>query len=200
MNTIQDYYGMAIRQNKGQLYAMKKSVCAILYHCSANEDNEDPHKYCPRSAESWCKYQADKITGKKEYKTKINISKAIHELMKPIFKDLSSDELLKKCTHGETQNANEALKKLVWQDCPEDNFVSRPIVEIATVSAVIHFNDGAHGISDVLSNLEIKPGMFTIVSSRLMNKTRTEKMNKKSTEKGKNRQKKLRSVKKDFRT
>ena len=63
INTIQNYCRMAIRQNKSQLYAIKKSVCAILYHCSANEDNEDRHKYCPRSAESWCKYQADKITG-----------------------------------------------------------------------------------------------------------------------------------------
>ena len=76
----------------------------------------DRHKYCPRSAESWCKYQADKTAGKKEYKTKINIPKAIHELMKPIFKDLSSDELLEKCTHDETQNANEALNNLIWQN------------------------------------------------------------------------------------
>ena len=40
LNTLQNHYGMAIRQNKGNLYAMKKSIVAILHHCSDIPDNE----------------------------------------------------------------------------------------------------------------------------------------------------------------
>ena len=43
---------------------MKKAVGAILYHLSANTNDEERHKFCPRSQDSWCKFQADKITQK----------------------------------------------------------------------------------------------------------------------------------------
>ena len=60
INTLQNYYGMSIRQNKGNLYRMKKAVAAILYHCSQNDNTEDRHKYCPRTSKhganiSWIK-------------------------------------------------------------------------------------------------------------------------------------------------
>ena len=32
MNSMQNYYGIAIRKTKGDLYAMKKAVGAILWH------------------------------------------------------------------------------------------------------------------------------------------------------------------------
>ena len=31
---MQNYYGMAIRQNAGQLHEMKKVIGAVLWHCS----------------------------------------------------------------------------------------------------------------------------------------------------------------------
>ena len=49
INTLQNHYGMAIRQNSDSLYAMKKSVVAILHHCSDISDNEKRHRYCPRT-------------------------------------------------------------------------------------------------------------------------------------------------------
>ena len=56
INTLQNYYGMAIRQNKGKLYSMKKSVAALIHHCSVNDDGEKSHKYCPIAKDSWCKF------------------------------------------------------------------------------------------------------------------------------------------------
>ena len=47
INTIQNYYGMAIRQNLNNIYAMKKAIIAILFHCSENVSLEDKHKFCP---------------------------------------------------------------------------------------------------------------------------------------------------------
>ena len=56
INSLQNDYGMAIRQNIGNLYEMKKSIIAILHHSSAIEDNDERHKYCPRTNTSWCKW------------------------------------------------------------------------------------------------------------------------------------------------
>ena len=59
--------------------------------------------------------------------------------------DLSSDTLLRKCLHGETQNANECLNFIVWTRCPKNTFVSKPVFQMAIHSAVLHFNDGTDG-------------------------------------------------------
>ena len=64
MNTLQNHYGIAIRQNTHNSYAMRKAVAAVLHHSTKNDDMDKRHQYCPRTADSWSKYQRDKITGK----------------------------------------------------------------------------------------------------------------------------------------
>ena len=66
--------------------------------------------------------------------------------LKPIFQLLSDDNLLEKCLHGQTQNANEAFNAVIWTRCAKNIFVSRPTFEMAINSAVLHFNDGRQGI------------------------------------------------------
>ena len=198
INTIQNYYGLAIRQNIGNLYSMKKAVGAILYHMSENDDNEDRHKFCPRTADSWCKFQADKLTGKSTYKDKIALPSAIKQQLIPIFKSLSCDELLSKCLHGQTQNANEALNKIIWQKCPKTIFASKTIVDIATSSAVLYFNDGAKGLLNVFGNSNITPGVHTQLLTAKVDKRRVQNMQYKSREATKKRRKKLRSIRKGY--
>ena len=48
------------------------------------------------SADNLCKFQADKIAGKKTYNQMISLPKAIKEVITPIFKDLSSDSFLER--------------------------------------------------------------------------------------------------------
>ena len=67
------------------------------------------------------------------------------------------DELLDQCAHGSAQNENEALNGIIWQRCPKTNYVSRNVLELATASAVISFNDGACGLLPVLTELGIEP-------------------------------------------
>jgi len=43
MNTLQNYYGMTIRQNTNSLYEMKKAVAAVIFHCGENDDPEARH-------------------------------------------------------------------------------------------------------------------------------------------------------------
>ena len=71
---------------------MKKCVWAVLHHNCAIANLEDRHKFCPRTANGWCLYQVDKISGKKSYKVKLDLPLPIKNVLLPIFCDLSSEE------------------------------------------------------------------------------------------------------------
>ena len=57
----------------------------------------------------------------------------ICDKIKHVFMDLSSDDLLKKCLHGRTQNDNEVLNQVVWNKCPKNIFIERIVLETADV-------------------------------------------------------------------
>jgi len=49
----------------------------------------------------------------------------------PIIQDLQAYESLLKCPHGETQNTNEAIKRIIWARIPKRVwFVGRTTLEI----------------------------------------------------------------------
>ena len=50
VNSMQNYYLMAIRNNKGALYQIKKAVGAILWHCTLFTDPIYHHRFCPTGA------------------------------------------------------------------------------------------------------------------------------------------------------
>jgi seryl-tRNA synthetase len=63
MNSLQNYYGDAIRRNKGDVRAMMKAVQANLLHY--NSSNEHPqHHLCPEGPELWRTWQVARATGK----------------------------------------------------------------------------------------------------------------------------------------
>ena len=97
INKMQNYYGMVIRQNPGRLFDMKKSIGAVLWHCSDITDPEARHQFCPKYIHSWCKYQSDKITGMSTCKPSTSLPVSIKRKIHKIFQDLSSDELLSRC-------------------------------------------------------------------------------------------------------
>ena len=196
MNTLQNYYRMVIRSNVGNLYQMKKGIAAIIHHCSeylVKVDDSDKkvcdddahHKFCPEGLESWCKYQKQKVAGEITYKPKIKIPEAVRDVIKPIFsyEDLAADDLLKKCLHGQNQNANEAFNNCIWRKAPKDTFVARRTLEVAVVSAVIHFNEGGNGMLQVFNNCGIAPGHFTIQGYAKFDQARIKLTNRKATPK-----------------
>ena len=74
---MKTFYLIAIRENKNDLFSMKKSVGAILWHCTYFNDQETRHRFCAQGSDSWCKYQNYRSTdGSKTYKEAINIPKA----------------------------------------------------------------------------------------------------------------------------
>jgi hypothetical protein len=62
IDKMQNYYGKAIRGNKGNLEGMKASIKAIQHHMVKNGKLplKEQHQYCPKSADTWCKYWKDK--------------------------------------------------------------------------------------------------------------------------------------------
>eukprot|EP00794_Sanderia_malayensis_P002926 gene2926-3380_t len=198
INTMQNHYGMAIRQNIAKLYEMKKSIIAILHHSSAIDDDLERHKYCPRTNVSWCKWWLDKLNNTSTYKKNLNLPLAIREKLKPIFMDLSSDDLLKKCLHGQTQNENECLNSVIWKKCPKDVFVGRRVLELGVSCAVINFNNGSSGMMEVYRKLGLVAGKQTADGCKRKDKQRLKHNVVQSSEKAKKRRKKLRSLRKGY--
>ena len=194
INSMQNYYGMAIRSNLSNVYAMKKAIYAILFHFTNTNDSLKRHKFCPRDTNSWCKYWSK---GQKDYKPSNTIPFLIKSLLLPIFKDLMDEDLLKKCVHGKTQNANEALNGLIWSRLPKTVFVGRETIEMGVNSAIIHFNDRHKGILKVLEHFGLKGQILKATATNLDN-SRIKQMEKKFATAEKKHRKGLRARKKGF--
>ena len=58
INKLQNYFGLALRNNLNDIEKMHRDVLAILYHRTSS-DNKTMHQYCPKGAASWCGWQRD---------------------------------------------------------------------------------------------------------------------------------------------
>ena len=191
IDTLQNFYGMAIRQNKGELVPMQRAVLASLYHVASTDSNPQ-HGMCP--TDSWCKFNNDP----ENYKHKHGLAEAIVELLEPIYDELSDPSLLVKCLHGKTQNNNECLNKLIWDRCSKEVFVGNQTIEDAAYCAVAQFNDGNVSIMKHFEKLGITSGRFTSSGVAVANVKRIYWSDKKSSDGAKKRRKHLRSVKKGY--
>ena len=92
INTLQNYYGMAIRNNTGDI-TMKKSIAAVIHNCTQkdNVSKEVRHQYYPVSGCSWCKFQKNKFNGTEIKPDRINMSEEVFEKVRPIFIELSEN-------------------------------------------------------------------------------------------------------------
>lgn len=82
----------------------------FIYFHTRSSDNEPMHTFCPSGAESWCKYQEavsnDSVKG---YRLKVTLPPAVMDAIKPVFKVLSTPDLLKHCLRNHMQNPNENI-------------------------------------------------------------------------------------------
>jgi hypothetical protein len=193
IDVLQNYYGLAVRENLDDVGKMAKSIEASLYHVASTDKNPQ-HHLCPEGEDSWCGYQKDK----EGYKHKNGIPDCIVDLIKPIYKDLSKPELLSKCMHGLTQNVNECLNNLIWNRCPKSIYVEQETVALATYLAILRFNDGDISFVKLFQDLDITPGKFTTKASEDCDNSRIEVSAKKSSEKVKKRRKLLRHLRKNY--
>jgi len=148
------FYGLAIRRHPESLEEMKKEIWATFYHkCSTDENPQ--HQNCPAGEGSWCKWRQAEATSLLDqfHHEKAPLSKEVQAVVKPIYEDLSKDDLLTRCLGAETQNNNESLNSLIWTFAPKHLHSGVQIVQIATFLAVVIFNEGFQGIIKIMHTM-----------------------------------------------
>ena len=145
IDRMQNYYGKAIRENKGNLQGMQNSIKAIQCHMIRNNKQtlKKQHQHCPKTADTWCKFWLDQRNGTSLYKEDNRLPEVFEKELDPIFKRLSNNELLTRCLKGLTQNQNEAINGILWSKCPKTRFCGSRKVRIAVCETVAEFNSGA---------------------------------------------------------
>ena len=85
IDVIQNFYGRAIRDNKGNTEQMSNEIWAILYHYASTAD-KPMHTNCQTGHQRWCGYQKDIANGTSTYKlVEHPLSEPIVKLVTPIF-------------------------------------------------------------------------------------------------------------------
>ena len=85
IDKLQNYYGMAIRSNVGDLRGMMMAVQATLHHMTSTDD-QPVHHMCPKGENSWCSYNKAKARNEPDESKHgfDTIPQAIVQLLKPI--------------------------------------------------------------------------------------------------------------------
>ena len=155
IDKMQNYYGKAIRENKGDLKGMQTSISAILNHMVKSEkvSLKQQHKHCPKTKNTWCKFWKDKQDKTQLYSEDNRLPEVFMKELQPTFTRLSNDGLLNRCLQGMTQNQNEAANGMLWSRCPKTRFCGARHVRIAVCETVAVFNTGS-GSKAVIMNLQ----------------------------------------------
>ncbi|GFW55866.1 uncharacterized protein TNCV_4390091 [Trichonephila clavipes] len=111
-------------------------------------------------------------TSCKSYKHKNSLPVAVVEAMRPIFRDLSHPDLLKKCLHGKTQNPNESFHNVIWSRVPKATFVQIETLSLGVYDAVCSFIDGNVSKLKMLQKLGVEPGEFSVSAMKLLDRER----------------------------
>lgn len=92
------------------------------------------------------------------YKHKPAMRIEIFEAIKPIYGELSRDELLTRCVRGFTQNRNESFNATVWSMAPKSFASGKKVIDIATDLATCYNNDGYNSIMRIMEILNLAVG------------------------------------------
>ncbi|XP_035825594.1 uncharacterized protein LOC118477666 [Aplysia californica] len=160
---LQKYYIRAVRSHS-TVAEMKTAIWASFYHCSST-NTKPRHDDCPKGTQSWCFFQKARAKGlphpDHDKHMSTFISEFVAEHMIPVYTRLTDDELLSRCTGGNTQNANESVHSVIWARCPKHVFVGRQRLEIAVGLGVGEFNQGARATHYFLQELGLTIGVNT---------------------------------------
>lgn len=176
IDKLQNYYGLAIRRNSNNLQNMIRDVWSIYFHKLSTNENPQ-HGLCPKGEESWCQYNRA-IATNTTYTHNHSLPEPVLLAIKPIFKDLSNPDLLRKCLHGQTQNPNESFNSVIWKRVPKTEFVGINTLELGVADAVLTFNDGNIAKSTVLKSLGCTLSKNTIQGLQTLDRTRIYKVEK----------------------
>ena len=199
IDSFQNYFGYAIRNNSNNLTAMYNAVWAIYFHCIAgeNESLSEQHRLCPDGENSWCRYKQDLACKTNTYSAEKCLPPVFREELKMLFERLSDKNLLQRCLKGYTQNQNESINNTLWAKCPKRVFVGYHKLQTATAITVLIWNRGAASMGSVLERLGVEDlGINTMTGCRLENSSRINNAQKKCQSKYRRRRRQLRHERK----
>ncbi|CAF4884596.1 unnamed protein product [Rotaria sp. Silwood1] len=160
MKKLSSGYGLAIRQAstlaavkevKEALDVMQQYCRAAFYHYmkTDNHDEEEQHKFCPKTKMTWCTYHNDKLLTSiendnktKKKKRQIYLDPIFRHILQPMIDTLTSRELLRRCLRAVTQNSNESLNSIVWAILSKSKHHGFRAVRGSAALAAIFFNHG----------------------------------------------------------
>ncbi|GFX60473.1 uncharacterized protein TNCV_1181921 [Trichonephila clavipes] len=154
IDQFQTYYGLAIRRNLSSVKDMRQGIWAIFLHKISTDENPQ-HGFCPSGPDTWCRYKKAQLENK-VYHHKHKLPVAVVEAIRPIFRNLSDPELLKKCLHENMQNPNESINNAIWSRVPKKTFVHLETLSFGTYDAIASFNKGNATKLDILKKTKHK--------------------------------------------
>ena len=89
-----------------------------------------------------------------------------------IFKELSNEDLLKKCLHRMTQNQNESFNAMIWSRIPKSTYVSFSQLQLGVYDAVANFNIGMKASILIFEKFNMIPGKYCLEGCRKINEKR----------------------------
>jgi len=152
------YYGLAIRRHPDSVEEMKKAVWATFHH-KCSKDDEPNHGDCPPGENSWCKWRIAEAAGKlDDFHHEPALHESVQKTVRPVYEALSSDDLLQRCTGGNTQNDNESFNATVWKLAPKHLHCGVETIRISAYIAAGIFNEGYSSVLKTMSILGIVIG------------------------------------------
>jgi len=112
INNLLTYYGLAIVRNSDSVDAIKANAIWATFYYKCSTDENPQHNKCPPRESLWCKWkQAETNNVLSKCKHSAPLTSQVQEVIRPIYEDLSSDNLLKQL-HRNIYSAQEKLLKL----------------------------------------------------------------------------------------
>ena len=131
IDTVQNCFGIALRSNVGNLAFMKSACMASMYHICGYHDN------CPKPADTCCQYYKDKQDNTNYYKSKGDFPINVRRAILLIYQSLCKSDIMEKCLHGKTQNANESFNGIIWNCVLKATHVGLDFISVGVYIALL---------------------------------------------------------------
>lgn len=101
IDRLQNYYGIVIRSNVGNLLGMKKVIYVSFMYCVLLKER-NLYYYCLEGVDSWCRFNKDIVNKIKLFKFGVGFLLNVIVELKLIYQRFSEDILLLRCFDGKT--------------------------------------------------------------------------------------------------
>ena len=98
IDKLRNYFGIALRSKSDNVKEMQDAILASMFHVASSEDC-NYHTSCPMTTISWYQHNRDTMNHTNLYQPRPGISLDVVAAIKPIYFDLTKEDVLAKCLH-----------------------------------------------------------------------------------------------------